>query len=180
MGDFIRAIIDVIQFIWIFRLVEQWERAGVYVFGRWWKEVGPGCYPLVPWFMEIRCVSIAPAPVVSGRQDITLSDGSVLSYDATAMMRVVDVRAALNDIEDYHHSTITTLAAVLSDKLVEIDVARLEFERRGRLFTSLEKWVGDETIQFGVQTSKLRFTSFVLKIKTYRLLTDQSAAAQWI
>jgi regulator of protease activity HflC (stomatin/prohibitin superfamily) len=180
MGDFLRIILDSIAFCWPGRIVETWERGGWYVCGRWWKDVGPGCYFLVPWFMEIRSVSIAPAPVVSGRQDITLSDNSVLSFDAVATMRVVDVRAALNDIEDYHHSTITTLGAVLSDKLAEVDVARLEWEKRGRLFTSLEKWVGQETAQFGVETTNLRFTSFVLRAKVHRLLLDQSALAQWI
>jgi regulator of protease activity HflC (stomatin/prohibitin superfamily) len=66
MGDFVRALIDIIQFVWPFRVVDQWEKGGYYVCGRWWKEMGPGLKVVVPWFTHVEPVSIVPA-LVSAR-----------------------------------------------------------------------------------------------------------------
>lgn len=170
---------DTIQFIWPFRIVEQWERAGYYVCGHWWREMGPGLKAVVPWFCEVRNVSVQAHPVTTGRMDITLSDGSTLSFDATANMRVTDVNLALNAIDDCHHSTSTIVAAVLAGKLAEVDAARVAPDKRGRLFSDLHRWVNEETQEFGVAVEKIRFNSFVLNIRTYRLLTDSSVVASF-
>ena len=174
MGDFGRLVIDLIGFLWPFRLVEMWERGGFYIFGRYWRDVGPGCYPMVPWFMQVRCLSVVDRVEACGRQDITLSDGSSLSFDATALVRIVDVNLALNSIHDCDHSAATLLGSIIAEKLAEIDAERLQPAKRKRVFTDLERWVDAETIKFGVTTKDLRFTSFVMGARVHRLLMDSS------
>jgi regulator of protease activity HflC (stomatin/prohibitin superfamily) len=90
MTDFLRLLLDAIAYIWPLRVVKQWERGGYYALGKWQREVGPGIYPVIPWFCEVLEISVAEAIVGTGRQDITLSDGSMLSFCATATVGVVD------------------------------------------------------------------------------------------
>jgi regulator of protease activity HflC (stomatin/prohibitin superfamily) len=179
MGDFLRIVLDSIQFLWPFRLVRQWERGGFYVCGRWWREVGPGVYPVIPWFMTVTETSVVEAIVGTGRQDITLSDGSMLSFAATATVQVVDVNRALNSVDSYTETTQELLASVLADKLAEVDAARLAPERRGRLFADLRRWVAAEAIAYGVEVRTVRFTSFIVNAKAHRLIVDTNTVANW-
>jgi regulator of protease activity HflC (stomatin/prohibitin superfamily) len=172
-GEIFGFIRDFIEFLWPFRLVHEWERAGYYVCGRWWREMGPGLKMIVPWFCHVETVTIAPKPISTGRKDITLADGRTLSFDATATARVSDVQLALNAIDDFHHSATVLLAAVVAEKLAEVDVDRLKPERRGRLIAALEKAVHDEAATYGIEIGEIRFTSFVTNVKMLRLLIDQ-------
>jgi regulator of protease activity HflC (stomatin/prohibitin superfamily) len=179
MGELVRLIIDCIAYVWCFRIVNEWERAGRLVCGRWVSEKGPGWYWNVPFFMEIHEVSVAEAICGTSRQDITLSDGSTLSFSATATCRVIDVRLAVCSVDDYRETTRELLASVLADKLAEVDAARLAPDKRGRLFADLKRWVADEAKGYGVEISKVRFTSFLVNTKSHRLIIDQASPVEW-
>lgn len=179
MGDFLRLALDSIAYLWPFRLVDHWERAGLYVFGRWWKEVGPGCYLIVPFFMDVKTIPVCEAIVGTGRQDICLTDDTVLSFAATATVKVSNVYLALNAVDDYAETAQELLSSVLAERLADVDAARLTPEKRGRLLGDLRRWVAEEAAAYGVEVSRVRFTSFVLRAKVHRLLIDQNAAAKW-
>jgi regulator of protease activity HflC (stomatin/prohibitin superfamily) len=178
-GEIFGFIRDLAQLAWPFRVVNQWERAGYFVCGRWWKEVGPGLKVVVPWFIEVRPMSIAEAIVGTGRQDITLTDGSMLSFAATATMRVVDVNRAINAVNDVHSTAQELLASVLADRLAGYSAEQLEEGSRRRLLGTLVKAVDTEAEAYGMTVTKVRFTSFVLNLRTYRLLMDQNTIAAW-
>lgn len=179
MGDFLRLILDSIKYLWPFRIVQEWERGGYYIGGRWWREVGPGLKVVVPFFTEVIEASCATAIVPCSREDITMTDGSTLSFSATATVRVVDVYKALNAVEHYHESTQELIGAFLAENLAEVDPERLAPNKRKRLFNDLQRTLSTEAAEFGVEVSKLRFTSFVMNVRTYRLLIDQGGAGAW-
>jgi regulator of protease activity HflC (stomatin/prohibitin superfamily) len=179
MTEFLRLLLDAIAYIWPLRIVRHWERGGYYVLGRWWKEVKPGVYPVVPWFTEVLEVSMAEAIVGTGRQDITLADGSMLSFSATATVKVVDPYKALNAVNDYDATMQELLSSVLAERLAAVDAERLTPDKRGRLMPDLRRWLGDEALEYGIEVKRVRFTSFVTNVKTHRLLIDQAATVQW-
>lgn len=178
MGDFLRIILDSIQFLWPLHRVEPWERGLYVVCGRWTWEVGPGIYPVLPWFSEVKTTSTALALVSTPRQDITLTDGKTLSFSATANVRVVQATKAFIEVDDHHSTTQETIAAVLAEKLAEVAAERVTADKRGRLLSDLRKWVNQETTLFGVEVEALRFTTFVVNVKTIRLL-QESGVAPW-
>jgi regulator of protease activity HflC (stomatin/prohibitin superfamily) len=179
IGDFLGKLLELIEYIWPIRRVWQWESGGYYIAGRFWKRVGPGLHFVVPWFMDVRAISTVKAIVTTPRLDITLRDGSVLTFAAAATCQVIDIDLAVNTVENYTETTQELLAAVLADKLASVDVARMEPENRGRLMSSLSKWVQEEAATFGVEVTKVRFVSFVLRPRTFRLLQDQAAMSSW-
>lgn len=179
MSDFLRLLLDAIAYIWPLRIVKEWERGGYLVCGRWRREVGPGLYPVVPWFTEVMELSVAEAIVGTGRQDITLSDGSTLSFSATATVGVCDIKLALTAVDSVTETTQELLASVLADKLAEVDAARLTPEKRGRLFADLKRWVATEAALYGIEVRTVRFTSFLLNTKAHRLIIDQQQAVNW-
>jgi hypothetical protein len=179
MSEFLRVLLEFIQFLWPMRRVEQWEKAGYYVFGRWVRPVGPGIWPIVPWFCDVRAVSVAEAIVGTGRLDITLSDKTLLSFTATATVRVVDVYAALNLVDQHTETMQELLASVLAERLASVDSARLEPEGRGRLYADLRRWVAEEASEYGIEVTKVRFTSFIMNTRSHRLIIDQNQIASW-
>jgi regulator of protease activity HflC (stomatin/prohibitin superfamily) len=179
MSDFLRLFFDAIAYIWPFRIIKHWERGGYLVFGRWKKELGPGLYPVVPWFTEVIEHSVAEAIVGTGRQDITLSDGSTLSFSATATVGVSDIKLALTAVDSVSETTQELLASVLADKLAEVDASRLTPEKRGRLCADLKRWVATEAALYGIEVRTVRFTSFLLNTRAHRLIIDQQQVANW-
>ena len=182
LGDFLGRVFDAIEYLWPFRIVEQWERGVYSVFGRarpaW--VVGPGTWIVFPFFVTLRTVLVAPAPIKGARQDVTLKDGSHLTFQAGALVRVSDAYRAVVDVERYDESTIEILEAVFADKLTtEVDPQRLESNRRGRLLTSLQGWVATEVEPFGVTVDAVWFSTFVHKPRAFRLLGDVAAKDTW-
>lgn len=181
ISEIIQLIVSVIEFIWPFHIVEQWEKGRFYCFGRcYFGELGPGLYPILPWFTRIINVDVVPSIIGTGRQDITLRDDRTLSFAATATVKVIDVDLALNSVDQYKETTRELMASFLAQELAEADADRLTPDKRPRLFTTLEQRLAKETAKFGVELTNLRFTSFVIDARTYRLLTDSAGAPRWL
>lgn len=178
MASFLQVLLDSFQFLWPLRKVDQAERGGYYVCGRFWREVGPGIWPVIPWFIDVKAYSSVPAILSTPRLDITLTDGSTLSFIASATMQMLDFNLTINTVESYTETMQELLSAVIADKLASMDRQRLGPEGRGRVLSDLCRWVNAESMVFGIRTSKVRFNTFVLNIRTYRLL-QESTPATW-
>lgn len=176
--SWVDSLLAIVQFLWPFRIVHQWERGGYLVFGKWRREVGPGLKAIVPWFCDVMTAAVVPALVGCERDDITTQDGSTLSFRATATVRVVDVRLALTAVDNYHESTQELIGSFLAEQLAEADAARLVPEKRKALFRTLQNKLAAEAAEWGVEITKLRFNSFVTNVRTFRLLTE-SGATHW-
>ena len=173
VGDFLRLLLDFIEFLWPLKRIEQYEEGVVMVLGRYKKTVGPGVYFRVPWFTDVHAVSVVWGAITTGRNDITMKDGKTLSFAANSLCRVVNAQKAMIDIHDHENGMHVILSSVLAERLAEIDPERLAPDKRARLNTDLRKWVEQEAAEFGVEVKWVRFTSFVVNPRTYRLLAEQ-------
>lgn len=179
MTGFLEVLSQWVGELWPFRRVKLYERALYTVCGRWQWEVGPGVYAVVPWFCEVDAEPISKGIVGTPRIDITLKDGRLLSCTASATVRISDLRRAVNNVDAFMESAQELLQAVVADKLSDVEATRLEPEGRRRLVGDLRRWVNEEAAEFGIEFEKLRFTTFILNPKPFRLLSDNAAVAQW-
>lgn len=178
MGELARLFLQWIEFLWPLRKVRPFERGLLIFCGRWQREVGPGIYPFLAWFMDFFAESAAEGLVGTPRIDLTLKDGSPVTVKASATVRVVDVRLAVNKVDAYMESAAELLEAVVAEKIAEVEAERLTPEKRGRFLTDLRRWVNLEAAQYGIEFTKLRFTTFVFSPRFYRVMSD-SAAMPW-
>jgi regulator of protease activity HflC (stomatin/prohibitin superfamily) len=183
LSDLLQTIVGIAQYLWPFREVQHWERGAYMFFGRVFAVVGPGRWPVVPYFMDVIAVTTVPAIISTPLQTITLSDGhSTLTYSASALVRVIDVRAALVNIDSYEQTSQELLAAELAKELADADADRLTSDKRGRLITTIKNRISSETEKFGVVCEGLFFTNYAINLRTYRLLVDnatQTTTAGW-
>lgn len=176
MPDLIRALVDLLQMLWPFRLVWQWQRGVYYVCGRSWRTVGPGVWPSVPWFMDVRAVNVCPGIYQTPLQTVTLRDGRLLSFSATATAEVEDPVAVWNKVERWTETTVELVSGLLSDRLADADPARFDPAPgvRAELVEELRAAADAETARFGVRVRAIRFANFALGVRTYRLLNEQA------
>ena len=154
--------------------MEQWEGGGRYLFGRWRKPVKPGVWAVVPWFMDVKVCSQAEMIIVGDRQDITIQDSSVVSYQATAVIGVVDPFLAINAVETFQDTIKELLEVISAEKLSEVDAQRLTPEKRPRLLADLKRWVSEPAKAYGIEVRKVAFKSFVLNTRVQRFILDPS------
>jgi hypothetical protein len=179
MSEFVRLLLDSIAYLWPFHRVELFERALYTVCGRWQWEVGPGVWPLIPWFVEVKAESVVEGIVSTPRIDLTLKDGRQLSCSLSATVRVANLPRAINKVDAYMETATELMAAVAAEKILEVEADRLNPDKRGRLTSDLKKWIQAEADQYGVEFVRLRFTSFVFAPRFYRVMSDQGTASPW-
>lgn len=172
MTELLRLIVDVFGYLWPFRPVDQWERGCYYVLNVVRREVGPGVWPVVPYFMDVRSVSVVPDPIIGPRQDVTLADGTTAFFNASVIVRVEDVTKALNEIHDFETATREIMARTVGMRLQSETADKLTPEERGRFLAGLLTTIDTQTKVFGVRVSSLAFPSFVMHTRTYRLVGD--------
>lgn len=177
-ANWLATLFEFLQNFWPLARIEQWERGVYSIWGHALRRtVGPGIYPFIPWFMDVRAISTVPTPLGTPLLNVTLSDGRTLGYSVTAVVRVVNAWDALCLIDDYTESTSEIIASRVSEKVAEVDAARLDSEKRRRLLADLVRWVNEDTAKFGVAVEALRFTNFAIDQRAYRLLTDTALAS---
>lgn len=176
MGDFWAKLLELLKDLWPFRPVQAWERGFYTILSKPRRNVGPGIWPVIPLFTDVKCESIAPAIVRTPLLWLTLTDGTTLSLAVAARMQVRDVRAAICDVDDYRETVQELLTALTASRIQEADPKRLDPEKRGRFLSGLVRSVNAETSRFGVETTEVWFTSYAVGVRTYRLVTDKATS----
>lgn len=177
MSELLRLVLDSLAYLWPFRLVKTGELGGYYIFGKFWRTVTPGKpYPVIPWFMDVRCYADVPAIFSTPRLDLTLADGTLLSCVVTATGQMVDYNRAINTVDSYTETMIELVSAVSAHRIAECQKERLLPGARGRFLSDLTRWINAESIEWGIQVSKVRFQTFVFNPRTFRLMQDAGVA----
>lgn len=171
MTEFFRFVVEVCTYLFPFRSVEHWEAGVYYWMGREFKTVGPGRWPVLPYFMDVRAVSVVPDPVIAPWQDVVLADGAAVGFNASVIVTVTNAASALNDIHDYDKAVLEILQRNVAMRLQSETADKRTPEQRGRFLAGILQTINTETRRFGVQVSSLAFTSFVMNVPTMRLLT---------
>ena len=171
MAELLRVLVDVIGFLWPFRIVWEWEAGAYYVCGRYWKPVGKGCWPVLPFFCDVRTVNTVPDIYSTGLQDITAKDGDILTFAASLTLVVTDAAAALNRVVRHEETATESAGAVLAVTLADLGAERLDPARRRGLIRTCLAEINRELAEYGIEVTALRFTTFVRGARTYRLLT---------
>jgi SPFH domain/Band 7 family protein len=174
MTDLLRLIVDVIQYIWPFVIVHQWQRGVWYVCGRYWRTVGPGVYPRIPFFMDIHDVTLVPDSHMTNPYTITTKGaaGDTLTFAFVYELEVLDANLANNTVQDYEGKAHMDVLAIVADTLADLPEARLQPDVRNGMIRKCLLEVNKELGRYGMRCNSLRFTIFVRNMKNYRLFNS--------
>lgn len=183
MGSLWQFVVDFLREAWPLRHVQGWER-GIFTvlnrpcrYLRYPNPLPPGLWPIVPMLMDVRAVSVVPAVVRGGRQDITLSDGTPVSFRVTAEVEVTDPQLAIYAVDQFQETTQEKLEVMAAHALGEEDLESFATARqRATFLRRLARTVNTETEQFGVRVHSVGFRDFTLRLRTYRLLSGDDGS----
>ncbi len=176
MTELIRLLLEVWEKIWPLKRVKRWEMGVELVWGWHWRNVGPGIYPVLPFFMDLFVVSIAPKTFCLPLQFITLRDKQSLNFSATIDVQVVDAGLALMGIEHWEETTAERVSGLLGERLGDVDPKRFDpaYGVRSRLLEELREEADKLTRAFGVTVRAIRFSNFAVGVRTLRLLAERA------
>ncbi len=146
-------VLVVVLIISMFKILREYERAVVFLLGRFYEVKGPGLIIIVPIIQQMVRVDLRTIVLDVPTQDLITKDNVSVKVNAVVYFRVVEPKMAINNVENYLEATSqlsqTTLRSVLGQhELDELLSARDELNKdlQAILDQHTDNW-GDQNCQ---------------------------------
>jgi regulator of protease activity HflC (stomatin/prohibitin superfamily) len=157
------------------RILREYERAVVFVLGRFWRVKGPGLIVIVPGVMQMVRVDLRIVAMDVPTQDVISRDNVSVKVNAVIYFRVLEPDKAIIQVANYLMATSelaqTTLRAVLGKH--ELDEMLSE---RERLNLDVQKILDAQTDAWGVKVTNVEIKHVDLNESMVRAIARQAEA----
>ena len=157
------------------RIMREYERAVVFLLGRFWKVKGPGLIIVVPIIQSAVRVELRTVVMDVPTQDVISRDNVSVKVNAVVYFRVIDPQKAVIQVEDYFAATSqlaqTTLRSVLGKH--ELDEMLSE---RDKLNSDIQKILDTQTDAWGIKVSSVEIKHIDIDPTMIRAIAKQAEA----
>ena len=157
------------------RIMREYERAVVFLLGRFWKVKGPGLIIVVPIIQSMVRVELRTVVMDVPTQDVISRDNVSVKVNAVVYFRVIDPQKAVIQVEDYFAATSqlaqTTLRSVLGKH--ELDEMLSE---RDKLNADIQKILDAQTDAWGIKVSSVEIKHIDIDPTMIRAIARQAEA----
>src|SRR4029078_7125654 len=157
------------------RILREYERAGVFQLGRFWRVKGPGLVILVPGVQQMVRIDLRTVVVDVPSQDVISRDNVTLKVNAVLSFRVVDPERAVIQVENFLAATSqlaqTTLRTVLGKHTLDEMLSERE-----RLNLDLQKILDSQTDAWGIKVANVEIKHVDLNESMIRAIARQAEA----
>jgi regulator of protease activity HflC (stomatin/prohibitin superfamily) len=158
-----------------FRIMREYQRAVVFMLGRFWKVKGPGLIIIIPVIQQMVRVDLRTIVHDVPSQDVISRDNVSVKVNAVVYYRVIDPERAIIQVEDYMTATSqlaqTTLRSVLGQH--ELDEMLAE---RERLNDDVRKILDQQTDTWGIKVTNVEIKHVDLDDSMIRAIARQAEA----
>jgi regulator of protease activity HflC (stomatin/prohibitin superfamily) len=158
-----------------FRILREYERAVVYLLGRFWKVKGPGLIIVIPGIQSMVKVDLRTVVMDVPPQDVISRDNVSVKVNAVVYFRVIDPQRAIIQVEDYYSATSqlaqTTLRSVLGKH--ELDEMLAE---RDKLNADIQKILDANTDVWGIKVTSVEMKHVDIDPTMVRAIAQQAEA----
>jgi len=158
-----------------FRIMREYERAVVFLLGRFWKVKGPGLIIVVPVIQSAVRVELRTVVMDVPTQDVISRDNVSVKVNAVVYFRVIDPQKAIIQVEDYFAATSqlaqTTLRSVLGKH--ELDEMLSE---RDKMNSDIQKILDTQTDAWGIKVSSVEIKHIDIDPTMIRAIAKQAEA----
>ena len=172
--SFIPVVIVVLVFS-SFRVLREYERGVVFLFGRFWKVKGPGIIVVIPLAQQMVKVDLRIIVMDVPPQDVISRDNVSVKVNAVVFFRVIDPQRAIIQVEDYYNATNqlaqTTLRSVLGKH--ELDEMLAE---RDKLNADVQKILDAATDAWGIKVTAVEIKHVDIDPTMVRAIARQAEA----
>jgi regulator of protease activity HflC (stomatin/prohibitin superfamily) len=157
------------------RILREYERAVVFLLGRFWRVKGPGLVIIIPGIQQMVRVDLRVVTMDVPAQDVISRDNVSVKVNAVLYFRVVDPQRAIIKVENFLVATSqlaqTTLRAVLGKH--ELDEMLAE---RERLNADIQQILDAQTEDWGVKVTNVEIKHVDLNETMVRAIARQAEA----
>jgi regulator of protease activity HflC (stomatin/prohibitin superfamily) len=173
LGAFV--LIVVVLVVMSFRVLREYQRAVVFMLGRFWKVKGPGFFLLIPAVQQMVRIDLRTVVMDVPPQDVITRDNVSVKVNAVVYFRIVDPAKAVIQVEKYYEATSqlaqTTLRAVLGKH--ELDDL---LSSREKLNTDIQQVLDSQTNAWGIKVSTVEMKDVDLNETMVRAMARQAEA----
>ncbi len=172
---FIIAIVVIILLSNAIKIVQEYERGGVFRLGRFVGLRGPGLIFLIPFVERMRKIDLRVITMDVPRQECMTVDNVTLSVDAVVYFRVIDAANAILKVHDYIRATHLLAQTTLRNVVGQSELDEL-LAHRDRLNEKIQKVVDEGTDPWGVKVSMVETKEVELPENMQRAMAAQAEA----
>ena len=175
IGIVILVIIVILFILAGLRVVNQYERAVVFVLGRLIGAKGPGLFWIVPFISRLRKIDLRIVTIELPPQEGVTKDNVTVKVSAVVYFYVVNPNDAVNQVMDYYRATVqiaqTTLRNVLGQS--ELDQVLSDREVINRKVQAI---IDEHTERWGVKVTAVEIKDVELPQSMQRAMAKQAEA----
>jgi regulator of protease activity HflC (stomatin/prohibitin superfamily) len=172
---FILAFLALALILSAVKVLREYERAVVFLLGRFYKVKGPGLFLLIPIVQQMVKVDLRTIVMAVPTQDVISRDNVSVKVDAIVFFRVIDPGRAIIQVEKFYEATSqlaqTTLRSVLGQH--ELDEILAE---REKLNVDIQSILDQQTDAWGIKVSNVEIKRVDLDESMVRAIARQAEA----
>jgi len=172
---FIIAIVVIILISNAVRVVQEYERGGVFRLGRFVGLRGPGLIFLIPFVERMRKIDLRIITMDVPEQECMTVDNVTVRVDAVVYFRVVDASNAILKVHDYIKATHLLAQTTLRNIVGSSELDEL-LAHRDRLNEKMQKIVDEGTDPWGIKVSMVETKEVQLPENMQRAMAAQAEA----
>ena len=158
-----------------FRILREYQRAVVFMLGRFWKVKGPGLIVVIPGVQQMVRVDLRTVVMDVPTQDVITRDNVSVKVNAVIYFRVIDPQRAIIQVENFLEATSqlaqTTLRAVLGKH--ELDELLAE---RDKLNMDIQQILDAQTDAWGIKVATVEIKHVDIDQSMVRAIAQQAEA----
>jgi len=157
------------------KIVQEYERAGIFRLGRFVGLRGPGLVLIIPFIERARKVDLRTVTMDVPQQECITLDNVTVRVDAVVYFRVVEPADAILKVLDYSKATSLLAQTTLRNVVGQSELDEL-LAHRERLNDKLQTVVDEGTNPWGVKVSLVEVKDVVLTESMQRSMAAQAEA----
>ncbi|MGF1692254.1 slipin family protein [Photobacterium kagoshimensis] len=159
----------------MFKVLREYERAVVFLLGRFYEVKGPGLIIIVPVIQQMVRVDLRTIVLDVPTQDLITRDNVSVKVNAVVYYRVVDPKMAINNVENYHEATSQLSQTTLRSVLGQHELDEL-LSARDELNNDLQGILDQHTDNWGIKIANVEIKHVDLDDSMVRALARQAEA----
>jgi len=172
---FIIAIVVIILLSAAIKIVQEYERGGVFRLGRWVGLRGPGLVFLIPFIERIRKIDLRVITMDVPQQECMTMDNVTVTVDAVIYFRVVAAEDSILKVLDYIKATSLLAQTTLRNVVGQSELDEL-LAHRDRLNEKIQTVVDEGTNPWGIKVSMVEVKDVELPDAMKRAMAAQAEA----
>jgi regulator of protease activity HflC (stomatin/prohibitin superfamily) len=173
-GGFV-VVVVIILLVSSIKILREYERAVVFLLGRFWRVKGPGMFIIVPGIQQMVRVDLRTVVMVVPPQDVITHDNVSVKVNAVVYFRVVDPAKSVIQVARFLEATSQLAQTTLRSVLGKHDLDELLAERE-KLSLDIQHVLDTQTDAWGVKVSNVEIKDVDLNESMVRAIARQAEA----